>query len=48
MTSLDQAKAVRQGESLDAGKIAAYLKEKLPGLDRPGNQCASFTAVFQI
>ena len=35
MTSLDQAKAVRQGESLDAGKIAAYLKEKLPHLDGP-------------
>jgi aminoglycoside phosphotransferase (APT) family kinase protein len=35
MTSLDQAKAVRQGESLDAAKIAAYLKANLPGLVGP-------------
>lgn len=35
MSSLDQAKAVRPGESLDAGTIVAYLKENLPGLDGP-------------
>jgi aminoglycoside phosphotransferase (APT) family kinase protein len=33
MTSLDQAKAVRQGESLDVSTIVAYLKANLPGLD---------------
>jgi len=33
MISLDQAKAVRQGESLDAGAIAAYLKKRLPDLN---------------
>lgn len=35
MTYLDQAKAVRQGESLDAATIVAYLKANLPGLDGP-------------
>ncbi len=35
MTSLDQAKAVRRGESLEAVKIAAYLKTNLPGLVGP-------------
>ncbi len=35
MKSLDQAKEVRQGETLDAGTIVAYLKETLPGLDGP-------------
>ncbi|MEE4114020.1 MAG: phosphotransferase family protein [Desulfobacteraceae bacterium] len=35
MTSLDQAGAVRRGESLDAEKIAAYLKANLPDLVGP-------------
>ncbi len=35
MTSLDQARAVRQGESLETETITAYLKTKLPGLDGP-------------
>ena len=33
MSTLDQAKEVRQGESLDTGTIGAYLKENIPGLD---------------
>ena len=35
MTALDQARAMRRGESLDAAKIAAYLKANLPGLVGP-------------
>ena len=32
MTALDRAKAVRQGESLDTGKIMSYFKKALPTL----------------
>ena len=35
MTSLDQAKTVRPGETLDADRIGNYLKKELPGLDGP-------------
>lgn len=35
MTSLDQARPVRRGESLDVDTIAVYLKDTLPGLDGP-------------
>lgn len=35
MTSLDQAKSVRPGESLDVGKIEGFLKASLPGLHGP-------------
>ena len=35
MPPLDQAKAVRKGESLNIGTIGAYLKENLTGLDGP-------------
>lgn len=35
MTSLDQAHAVRDGESLDVEKIAEYLNSVLPGLGGP-------------
>ena len=41
MTSLDQARPVRQGESLDVDAIAAYLKDNLSGLD--GSTAASPT-----
>jgi aminoglycoside phosphotransferase (APT) family kinase protein len=33
MSAYDPARAVRPGESLETGKIVAYLKEKLPDLD---------------
>ena len=33
MATLDQAHAVRDGESLDMGKIADYLKSTIPGLE---------------
>ncbi len=35
MTALDLAGPVRRGESLDAAKIAAFLKDRLPGLEGP-------------
>jgi aminoglycoside phosphotransferase (APT) family kinase protein len=35
MDNLDQAAAVRPGEELDLGKIEAYLRDVLPGVDGP-------------
>ena len=35
MIPLDQARTVRSGEDLDAEKVAAHLKDNLPGLDGP-------------
>lgn len=37
MATLDQAHAVRDGESLDVGKIVDYLRSVLPDLDGPAS-----------